>query len=111
GLSSAKRLVLCWWPGCEMQPRAPELREAVVRALDRELRRRDLPAHAVPTLSTKRGYGDGAYVQLVFYFDEHNQLDIDFDRRAQLLLLPYGGGWANAPSELAKLLESVLPPT
>ncbi len=83
---------------CESQPRPPELRDAVIGALDRDLAPRPAP---VPPESP------GDALTLSFGLPGGRQIAIDYDRRAGLLRLPGADGWVAAPPELARALAGV----
>ncbi len=83
---------------CEAQPRPPELRDAVIEALDRDLAPRPAP---VPPESP------GDALALSFGLPGGRQIAIDYDRRAGLLRLPGADGWVAAPPELARALAKV----
>lgn len=108
-LAEATRLALCRpEPLCQEQLLAPEGREAVVRALDRDLAALPLGAHPTPAASERPS--DRAnldYLTLTFDLPGDRQVAIGYDRRANLLLLPDDAGWAVAPPELAAALAAV----
>jgi len=98
GLASAASLTLCL-PLCEAEPRPEELREAVVRALDRDL------APAGPPREP-----GGSPITLQFALGDGRLVDIVYDRGARLLRLPDGGGYLVAPPELADALAGLISP-
>ena len=107
GLTGATALTLCW-PACEAQPRPPELRDAVVRALDRDLAVVGPPPTPTPTVGVPPSPED--YVALTFSLPDGRLVGLGYYRRANLLQLPNNGGWVLAPPELAAALAGVAAP-
>jgi hypothetical protein len=106
GLTGATALTLCW-PACEAQPRPPELRDAVVRALDRDLAVVGPPPTPTPAVGAPPSPED--YVALTFSLPDGRLVGLVYYRRANLLQLPNNDGWLLAPQELAAALVGVAP--
>jgi hypothetical protein len=90
-----------------------EQRDAIVAALDQALPLEPVTVRSTPTLSYAPEDATGAYMLLVFQPDAlgARAIAIGYDRDQQLLLLPYDGGWAVAPAELAETLADFDPPS
>ncbi len=99
-LAAATALTICP-PGdgtaCQAEPLPPERREALVRALDRDLARS--PQAPAPTPG-------GPAATLAFDLPDGRRVAIAYDRAAGLLLLPGGDGAVVAPPELAAALPA-----
>lgn len=97
-LAGAASLTLCL-PLCEAEPRPGEVRDAVVRALDRDLALAGAPREP-----------GGPPITLRFAFDDGRQVEIAYDRGARLLRLPDGAGYVVAPPELTDALVGLATP-
>ncbi len=102
-LAAATALTICP-PGdgaCQAEPLPPERREALVRALDRDLARS--PQAPAPTPG-------GPAATLAFDLPDGRRVAIAYDHAAGLLLLPGGDGAVVAPPELAAALPAAPTP-
>lgn len=102
---------LCW-PYCDQEPKTVGLRNAIIAALDQELTVQPLDIQPTPTRSYDLAPSDGSFVQIVFgHLTPGWQAYLfGYDREAQLLLLPYDGGWVPAPAALVDIMERIEPP-